>query len=654
MTKKSLFSLLALAALGLCSCGPSVDALGHASFEQAEFEQVAASMNEEARAVVEHYRSTRDARHASPTYGITLLHLAAMTHRIELVKQLLAEGADPNALMKIPSRRFLRGGGDPQLLPAAPPLFLATRYNVSNAYSDDGAQDALHVARVLAAHGADLNYHDPAGLGVLATCGFGTNWGNGNWEKCALSLLDMGAKPTREDMVSAADKGAFTLLKRLLAMPEGQPHLHDHELMQELGGASFFMRDNKAGEDKGWLDCVKLVLDESIDVNARDEYGRSLLGDAADDLSFHDEEDEAGFDPSTPYVQYLLLLLKHGADPYAPYGEADICTPADYFARSPRLLATFAEQGFAITPPPHRFTREHLQEELGHLPFAAVRDEEVREHWDALASALTAPAAEEAWRDNNDLDEETATKAVQLMSRADAPRLAATMMERPCWQADSPAWKERQGEPIRWLRALYLAPQAVFPADWLASTARHAEAAGNAAAARLLVLMLERCPADETAALLEGLCAEETPLALRAAAWTVRLKRENLPTIGGQGELTKWFASHVEGCADPYWSITDPSVQLAFKVDAALGHEAFECPLYPFPCPYCRDERNREDELDALYRLSPLAAKLYEKGKDEATDDEKVAALLELELAYSQHVWVSRQDFRKPELRSGR
>ncbi len=682
MNHRFLFLPILAAALAFPACKPNAETLLPISAsslplmdDSAEQQATRRAFLDEANSVVEHYVASGDATYASPTYHITLLHLAAMKHRLALVNELLKEGADPNAVMLLPKYKP-NDQGDLvcELVPCVTPIFAATRYT-----TEYRQEDAPVLVKALMRAGADINYRDPEGGGVLdcTLCA-------ADWEGPAMELIDMGAKVQREDVLKLSEYGRYGVLAKILTSAEGEQWLKEPKLLHDLADDIPIYAEGHRKAYPHVCTCMELIIKNTADLNARNpETGMTPL--AAATTYLQEVEERGKIYTVSPYADFIKALIEGGADPYAPGSANDLSTPADHLAVYYQRLVTpiydeeerngydefsvqeirdayaaaaygtlrYADEnprGFGFAPPAHRFTAENLEAELIRLPLMVVTDDEVRAHWDALASAVTTPLPETAKRDERDKRELLEKKAVTLLHRADAARLAATICARPCWQ-DAAELQKKHGECSRWLKALREVKEAALPAAPMVEMARAALAAGKPGIARQLIRLLDRCPAEEAAPLLEELCADATPLALRAPAWSVKLTREGLPAFGnGEKEIYDWWSNTLN---KEYKYQMPDALGIAKEAEDGTRRPALRTEELPMSkLGDVPSDVHSESESRALRAVgATLAADVYDAaGKDgaKASDAQKVEALLEAEYAIDRYIWKHREDIINP------
>ncbi len=499
--------LAALVLLPLLSaCKPSVKSLRHLSVEEDIILRgnAANAQNDEVRACVAHYLQTGDARYATPEHGITLLHIAAATHRLWLVEQLLAEGADPNA-------RLSQGDTPAMLAVRAVGLQVST--------------DALLIIKALHAAGADLNLTADDGGSVLSACN-GSSYAlkDISGEELALAIMDMGAQGNTEAARNFAFQGWSTGLRRLLDSPQREAICRD---MPQLLGLCAFHFQGKQGQ----LDCAALLLEHAEDVNASQPLKATPLFLLLQHPQMFANDDS---DELRQRAEFLCMLLDQGANPYLLEGDFQQTCAADLLQQCPELLSQLKELGQDIPPPPHEFAAETLVEQLADIPAAAVDEAEIRAQFDTIAQLFTAPT--EAMLAHGLTYRRACATALKLLCRADIARTEALLATLPAWQG-AEAWQGEVHAANGLLHALQQTPAVAIPGELLLTCARSLEAAGKPALAHALARLLGRDAAASER--IVQLCeAADTPLSIRAAAWRCRAQAAGLPALG---EVEAWM-----------------------------------------------------------------------------------------------------------------
>ncbi len=638
MKLSRLCPLIALFALLLPGCKPSVHSLRHISLRGCTFEVYSASLDEEAQQVVAHYLQTGDANYASPIHRLTMLHIAAGTQRLWLVDKLLAEGADPNARMRREEQDL---GGDT-------PLMLAVR-----AGAEQNNTDALHIVKTLMDKGADINIGLSEGRSVLTACGPVNTYkrpGELSGEELLLELMKLGARPSCGTALRCVSCWPKALEALLTSGDAALIHAEMPELLTHAA-SSFDAEENE-------LDCAVVLLRHCEDVNARDREGRTALYQMAD--NYHDwrarcTTDEPDEEKHASYTRFFKILLDKGADPLARSGQYGESCAADFMALHPDLLHLLAATGRCIAAPAHHFREERVVQQLIDIPADAVTTEEARAHYELLSSFFCSPS--ETLLAHKLAYREACAKALTLMLKADAGKTRELLRAHPALEAPA-AWQGDADAARGLLLALMSNKELILPAPVLVDCARRMEEAGKLRVAHAFIRLLGR---DQSAAgLIEQLCAEGTPLPLRAAAWSSRLELSDLPPLGQSNE---WFKTHSIYSIPGYHIIRNArDVEHTAVTHRGMGLvERPECLFY--------DSEFGEQQLNELVRAhagadcvkalremeAPFTAHLLSADEKEplpelpaelATIRERwgdyTAASLEVELAVAQYLWEHR------------
>ncbi len=252
--------------------------------------------------------------------------------------------------------------------------------------------------------------------------------------------------------------------------------------------------------------------------------------------------------------------------------------------------------------------------------------------------------------------------ALSLLHR-DVERLTLNLLSKlPDW-SNSHAWET---DPLV-MRAMLFAVKEnsdiVLPAEMLVEHARRMAADGHPQVAHAYIALLERDSQAE--GLIEELCSEETPLALRAAAWSERLKNAGLPFLSKYGVPERLWVHLPE---------LHPDVQKALRIanclhmKATIGAEYYMNPerLFFEGCDAYLVEKAAQADFECMLADmeeigAPLAARLLRAMKEtleESTAGEEhqaseltrphgpaTAASLELELALARYIWERRELF---------
>ncbi len=632
----------------LPACKPSVSTLRFIELAEKLPGEDETDLTDEARELVAHYLETGEVNYATPKHGLTMLHLAALTHRLWLVEQLLAEGADPNARL-----HSKEGMGDT-------PILLALS-SVSWSHPND---DALLIIKALVQHGAGINLEGSSRVLGMATRDYSVRRGQLNNEGLVMELMKLGAKAGYTDLANFTNYGWSRALQALMASPEWP------ELRQDLARVLHWSAVTFQGESEQ-LECLKLLLQHATEKDVKGTTQANPLYSLTSDIPTESCGDDGG-QKEANYAEFASQLITHGAAPLSPGGEFGRSCAADHIALYPWMVELLQERGHNLVAPAHRLTPGTLAEQLLDIPAGAFRKEELVEQYATIAGIFSAPVVlvdhqGEALRlhhgiqlEGAERDEamrrgglrryrEACARALELLTRVDSHHTNALLMALPCWK-DPAAWNEGDSlEAARgMLHALQETPGVIIPAQWLVDSARAMEQAGKPEVAHAFVRLLARDPSSKT--LVEELCSEATALPLRAAAWCCKLEQEELPAPGSLDDWTEGLFYRVD--SERY-----PEIFTALSAEQSGGGYAKIVPeqiFYVTESPHASDEvlaalRSIGAPLTAAYcgseATAPIAPEIAEMKEKHGMI---VAAGLELELALSRYIWQHRDVFRDP------
>ncbi len=534
---------LLIIALALSSCKPSVDKLSDVSIPDYILipQDEKDGVMKEVKEVVQHYIDTGDALYASPKHHITVLHLAALERDISLVKHLLQQGANPNARLLIDGKE------------ADTPIALA----LSAAPYESNIGDALLIERTLFEAGADLNIPGFWGRSPLSI--YAKSFDDFIYQtdedipdvhlhgRLAIELMKMGAHAGENEVRLFAKRGWKHALECVFATADGAKLRRDAQLLHECAET---VSDNYCSERSIWrdkllnnvLECAELILQEPELADMPDQHGKTVLFKLAKHFSiFRIEKDQ-------PHgSRFMALLIQKGANPYRPSGDYGKTCAADHIAAVPFIQKELRASGFDISPPHHRFSEETMMQQLSDIPPAAISTEEIQEQFEVLARLFGSPLPVSLAPNPDEEDDfrsylDVCDNVLELLHRADAERTLKLIMQHPSTLAPE-AWQGTAVVARGLLRALQRNRDIVLPATWLAETARHLDAQGERRAAHAYARLMSRDSGEEASRIIEELCSEETPLALRAAAWSCKLQKADLPT-SDEEMLERWFQTH--------------------------------------------------------------------------------------------------------------
>ncbi len=591
------------------ACERSGSALGEAAVRELgelQFACTAAEgeMTQEFLELFARVQATGDVRQVSAPHRMTLLHLAALHKKLELVRDLLRAGADANARTLLPGEDGTLREGDPVLGYALAPLEEA----------GIPASTLIPLIDMLAEAGADLRALDAQGLPLLVIAAFNPH---PTAEDVFMHLLARGAvsegKP-RNEFAAQYPLGYWVAGRcwpRALAALLDKGHGPDGLLAEVAGQAC----------TPAALDCARLLLARGAMPGDCGADGVPALYAAARALA-----EGAGDEAATAQARAMvLLLLRAGADASQPCGaesgEPGACA-ADLLRQDAGLPALLTDAGLPALPPLALDLSGEGEDFLAQVCRAGRLDHEFGDdvlapHAEKLAGLLAAPT--EAMRQS--LLYPLATgEALRLLARVDAPRAVRLLAEHPCWkEAD---WGEKDSVNAVLLTVAENEPRLVLPAHFLMAQAVEREAAGQPELAAAFIELLAR---DESAAAtIERLCGDGR-LALRVGAWTARLLREGLPAPRN-GCVADWAAARPLRFEDAAEAVQTAWLATSLE-DIWLGEA---------------DAARRDAIIAAMRRIGAVkAADFYAEPGAAAPQD----MMLELEELTAKHIWENRAQF---------
>ncbi len=607
---------LAAALLLFSACGRSGPGLGEAAVRELGELQLACTsvedeMTQEYLELFARVQATGDVAQASTPHRITLLHLAALHKKHELVRDLLRAGADPNARQLVPA---VAAGvdtmreGDPVLGWALAPQGI----------EGEPAATLIPLIDMLLEAGADVRALDAQGLPLLVIATFNMH---PTAEEVFLHLLAQGAategRPANElarcyplgywvanrcwtrAMAALLDKGcAPTGMLPTLASHAGLPAA---------------------------LDGARLLLERGAAPGECLGDGTPALYEAASALTALLKDDLADEESRELARQMVVLLLKAGANPLQACGalaELPGACAADLLREDAALPARLAEAGLAPLPPLALELSGEGETFLCQICRASrladkLGIEALQAHVNCFAALLETPS--EAMHQSLIFPAATAA-ALRVLTRLDAPRAAHLLVAHPCWKDSD--WGEEGSLKSVLLGAVQSAPQLVLPETFLQEQATGCEASGHDALAASFIELLARDAA--AAPTIERLCADNR-LALRVGARTARLLQAGLPGPR-TGSVANWMNEHQLRFED-----APPTVQTACLATALeeiwMGRPSPE---------------RREAILTALRAIGANeAADFYENPTADAPENMD----LRLEEQTAKYLWEHRADF---------
>ncbi len=224
--------------------------------------------------LLEDYARTGNPKLATPIMRQTMLHLAVMQRKEALVRELLRQGADPNARLVFEGREL-----------DAPLSWAVVAASIGEARPDK--ESAIRLIDTLAAAGADTRGE------VAGTCLFMLTIASFDGaEDVYLHLLDLGALPER-------------------TFGNSTPNAHMLQLLR-----------------RGWERAYTRLYEEGrFSVTSRDGEGRSLFFYLLKDVTYNGITEEETLTPEAiaekekdwqQLRKSLIFLLEHGAEVNAP------------------------------------------------------------------------------------------------------------------------------------------------------------------------------------------------------------------------------------------------------------------------------------------------------------------------------------------------
>lgn len=501
---------------GGCEKRSAGSATPQAAAEFAEIESMPMDpqdpMDKEWRQVIEHFAKEMDTGYASPTYGFTILHVAAMFNKAELVRCLLLDGADPNATTRYrsPENGEINGGD------SAMELALA-----DIAENPQGAAGIIATIDALLQGGAKAEVKGEFKTGMLATaitlC---------EHEEAVLHLM-RNIRPERdaEAHLVAAWKGWADVLKQLLST---------HPLSGEEAGRALFTTAAGAFRTGGKHgQCISLLLAQGAPINACDDAGRTPLFAAATTL-LQAESTEA------PHILAIIeQLLSAGADAAMPAQDEEYpgCSAYDILRMHPTALDELEKRGHKLVAPPLGFEpgSPALLSDVCKAIQRGLTADDIRPHFDAIAGIFT-PTPE---MEGAPIYTEALENAIVLLGQTDSRKATQLVSRMRLWQ-EPDSWLTHEHVSAAVLSAIGKTPEIVLPAELLQSTAQKLVGLGMSDEAATLVEWMGRDA--EAAPMIERLKQDAAP-AIRAGAWTATLLQRGLPAPRN-GEISRWLKTH--------------------------------------------------------------------------------------------------------------
>lgn len=454
--------------------------------------------SEEIYALLSDFATTANAQQVSTHSGITMLHLACLFKKAELVRCLLVDHANPNAATV---------AGDT-------PLGLAV--SVRGVEDDQVTEDTIiRLIDTLVAGGADLKQHTADDIPLLNYAGL-----NSYSEKVFLHLLALGAPYDETTCQAPAMMGWNTALKRMLDLGAGKSPAA-METMLLMAAANLHP------------ETVKLLIDAGADVNAHRLSGTTPLVEAAGHLLSPAEEEETAHKQAIAEV--CATLIQHGADPFLTEirqdGSPAFCA-ADILAKDADVMAALQARGIEIQPREIKFTSgTALLEAVGKA--TVLERQPAAEDFDTIAAVLNPTPEMHADARYHDV----LPMAVELLHGLDPARTSQLIAAMPIW-AGQDAWDQGHGDCV--LPALTNCEHLVLPKEIICAAATRLDNAGRVDNAAYMIELLARCP--DSQAEIDRFCAHASR-PLKAGALAARLRQAGLPTPR-DGDVQLWLENN--------------------------------------------------------------------------------------------------------------
>lgn len=608
--KKAIFLPLGMAAgfLVLSCENPSRgSATPQAAEEFAQLCRIPLDPNEptdqEWKNVLEHFERHMDVHHRSPKTQLTILHLAAIFNKTELVRCLLLDGADPNA------RTQFFDKADTAIEMALTDISGTTEHPV-------GADAIIATVDTLLKGGAKPEKENDIVVNALSLC---------DYEEAAMHLLQKlppDLMRNEEAIQIAAWKGWERTLNFLLDTHSPEKEQLGKALITAAAGA--FRTDSKHA------DCIRHLLKRGADINAHDEASRTPIFAAATTL-IQTEADE-----TARMLDIIALLLQQGADATLNSQDEEYpgCSAYDILRMHPSALSELEKRGYSLQAPPLAFTPAStaLLSDVCKAKQRGQSAEETRHYFESIASILTpTPEMEEST-----IYPEALENAISLLCRADSKRTSQLVANMHIWKKPA-SWLTNEHMTQAVLSALRNHPELVLPAEILQNTAKQLIELKMSDEAASLIEWMGRDPSAQDT--IQELTQDASP-AIRAGAWTAMLTLNKLPAPR-DGEIRNRIKNY------PTIKQDSPALQKALLLTSL---EEFW---------YGSMSKERQKQLIAAMREigAPQAAAQYEKIAQSLHDAEALDNIMaqpddwkfELEIATAQFILKNEAAFRPAE-----
>ncbi len=487
---------------------------------------------EEFQDLLSRYNETKDVNLTTKSAKFTLLHLAALYKKPELMRCLLEEGAKPNA-----QTVFMLDGEEQ---PGDTPLcWLMT--DIQETGDPVSRQLRREMIDMLLAHGADPTKRGPYDLLPVDIASISLDD-----EEIILYLIDK--MPVDELAPPITEEKRNGVLYAALAR-------HHHLIVERL--FSFGHRaDSTYGEDKMPLIAIasqnlgdfekkkktqELLLSQGADINAQDGLGRTalfmLLTEVLDQTPDENKE--------TKSIKHILYLLEKGArldimssgdEERYPY-----TTCYDLLCEQPQLLEQVKKQGYALEAPLVElgdsdkellFALCHICQNYGDTPLSHYAKD-----YDRIAAVIHSPSEQML---QEDIFADAVRAAFFLLDSLDHEKTKVLIQSLPNWVKSEKGSEEKEAYLLPLLDVLM--NHAVYKLD-SAQLVESAKVAASQKADRLAIKLIQLISNNDDSADFLPVLMEDENILLRQGAQYARLVEEGLP-LPESNAVQRWLTAH--------------------------------------------------------------------------------------------------------------
>lgn len=562
--------------------------------------------------------SKRQDVQAANAQGLTMLHLACLFQKGELMRCLLLDGADPNKHSFV-MHEGQQSEGDNAL------EFLF--YGITD---ESKAEDIIPLVDLLIKHGAKINPDDPNSVRPLDIVGL-----NSNMEKLFLHILQLTDNP-----ITPRELDDGTLVS-CLTRPTLNQWPETIKILIEMGADATLSAGNEQVSllsivfhslvdwtEQG-RESAQILIENGADINKCDIYGRNAMFSACKILVEQRQDD---FDEIS-LADKLAFMLEKGADPYLR-ADGDIVYPGfcafDFMIMRPNIIKKLKEKGFELKIPPLYVPEDDLAV-LATLCRAAqtnVPAQEFAPYVKRLQDVLMATSPKII---EHELYPTAVEVALQFLIAIDEQAANEFISSLPSWYAKRD-WTQLDAQITPILMALQDIHEYRVDSKIILYVADELDKAKQTASAIEVLQMLSRCDNREliTAELLKS-----ERLAMRSGALYAELLAANLP-LPNDGMVEAWLTQR-EQVADS--EKLQKAVLLTSKPRLWFGDMS---------------EEEQETMLQAMVDIGvPQAAEQYRRiianiDNPEGLDkimNEDTTWHLELEAAIAAFIWEIREEF---------